>query len=289
MTFERAVRELTDSGLNLYRMALFTDGGVRVHQFQPCSRCCNSYSIAKAFVMTAVGMLADDGLLDVNRPVCTLLPGCRFAGMDPGWQLVTVEHALTHTLGVARGYLDIDTEDTRQYGTTDYLSLVFREPLKYLPGVHTQYTDAAFYLLSRVVEAVSGMPVDAFLQERLFTPLAFGETAWSRCPQGHPIGATGLYLECEDMLKLGVLYLNDGCCGGRRFLSSAWVQRAIAREYELHVMTPGGLIGKGGLYGQALVYSREHHFAAAVHAHLARADGERLIAYWDGIDQWTNE
>ncbi len=40
--------------------------------------------------------------------------------------------------------------------------------------------------------------------------LAFSEYAWSACPKGHTMSVTGLFVRCEDMVKLGKIYLENG-------------------------------------------------------------------------------
>ena len=75
---------------------------------------------------------------------------------------------------------------------------------------------------------ISGQTVDQLLNERLFQPMRFAEAAWSRCPQGFPIGATGLYLSAGDMVKLGALYRDGGVYEGKRLLSQAWTRRATS-------------------------------------------------------------
>ena len=279
--WDRLIDDIAKMKLNMYDLALYTPEGVRVHRFQPCNRCNNCYSVAKLFVMTAVGMLWDDGLLEMTDP---LEKHFRFpARIHPGWHLATVEHAMRHTLGFSQGFLDIDVEDMTRYPTDDYLSMIFQKPLDYVPGTHHQYSDAAFYLLCRLVDHVSGERMDRLLYRRLFRPMGFGEVAWSRCPKDYPLGATGLYMSAEDVLRLAVLFLHGGEYEGQRIVSSEWVRRAIAREYEFSVLGPGGLIGKGGMYGQMCAFSREQHFAIAWHGHMDDACGERLVSYLDEL------
>lgn len=284
MDFKKVVSGLQMLGMNLYDFALFDENGIRSHQFQPCNRCNNSYSVAKAFVMTAIGLLWDDGKLNVSDPLYKLFQADFPEGADPGWKLTTVDHALTHRLGFENGFLDIDAENATEYSTEDYLQIVLSHPLHYLPGTHRQYSDAAFYLLSRVVSRVAGVSVDLLLYQRLFRPMRFSEIAWSRCPHDFPIGATGMYVSAADMVKLGALYLDGGVWQGKRLISSEWVSKAISSEYEFQTMTPSGLIGKSGMYGQGIAFSFEKHFAVAWHAFEKGGNGKKLIEYLDGIE-----
>ena len=281
MTFEQLIPEIEQSGINLYGMAFYRNGEITEHRFQPAANCHNCYSVAKAFTMTAVGMLHDDGLIDVKKPIAHYMSSLMPSDVDPAWQIVTVEHALKHTIGYGEGFLDIDVEDVKSYGTRDYLDMVFRHKFTHLPGAQYQYSDAAYYLLSRLVAEVAGEKMDVFLNRRLFQPMDFQEVAWSHCPKDHPMGATGLYISAGDMVKLGALYLEGGVWNGQRLLSEEWIHKAIGNEYELRAKTAAGLIGKGGMYGQQLMFSREKNFAIAWHTHAHSEQVKRLIDFVD--------
>ena len=281
MDFERIVKDVAALNLNLYDFALYAPQGLSECKMQPCSNCSNSYSVAKLFVVTALGLLWDEGKIRMDDPIGMYFDIPQSA--DPRWKAATIDHAATHRLGFGEGFLDIDAEDVTQYPTEDYLSMVFAHPLAYDPGTESTYSDAAYYLLSRLAEKAAGETLDAFLNRRLLRPLAFREAAWSRCPQNHPIGATGLYISAGDMVKLAALYLQDGVWQGKRILSGEWVRMAIERGYELHPFGETGLTGKGGMYGQAAVFSRKKGFAAAWHAHECRENIERLWAYLDEL------
>lgn len=281
MDFDQIVRDMEALRLNLYDFALYTPSGIRMHRFQPCSNCLNSYSVAKLFVVTALGMLFDEGKIRMDDPIHRYFEIPKSA--SPRWQRVTIEHAVTHRIGFSEGFLDIDTEDTTAYPHEDYLEIVFGHPLAYEPGEHEQYSDAAYYLLSRLVSEVSGERLDAFVRRRLLAPLRFQEAAFSCCPLGHPIGATGLYIGAADMVKLSALYLEGGVWQGERLLSREWVDMAIGRHYEIHPYGERGLMGKCGMYGQAALFSKERRFAVAWHAHEKREGMKRLEAYFDGL------
>lgn len=245
--------------LNLYDMAVMTKDGLSHTRFQPASNCHNGYSVTKAFIVTAIGLLFDDGLLRPENRICDFLPV-----PEGRWRDVTLHHLLTHTTGAAKGFLDIDVEDVRAWDTEEYLDLAFAQPLPYEPGTHAQYSDGAFYILSRIVSAVSGETADALLLRRILRPMHFGETAWSRCPKGHPIGATGLYSQAQDVVKLGWLYLNDGVYEGQQLLSAEWTQLVRRSRYEFNPMDKGW-VGKGGMYGQRVAFHPGLNAAVAWH------------------------
>ncbi len=214
--------------------------------------CQNTYSVSKTFTATAVGLLWDKGILDLSEKVCDILRDkLPPEGMDPRFEDVTVEMALTHKAGLPGGHLDIDVAPAGAFGW-DYLDYLFRTPLIYAPGTDERYSDGAFYLLSRIVSTKCGIPMDTFLWKELFFPLGYQEMAWSRCPQGYPMGATGLYVGAADVARLGQVYLHGGMYRGKRLLSEAWCTMAPERNFALHWDSAHTHYAKGGMLGQII-------------------------------------
>ena len=191
-----------------YKITLIENGISETAIITPANGAQNSYSIAKAYTVTAIGMLYDQGLLDVNEKICDIFRDLLPSDMDPAWEEMTVHHLLKHRAGFNWGYLDIDNEDPVPIAGDDYLGYLFRTKLEYVPGTEERYSDAAFYMLSRVFSKKTGEKMDEYLLKHLFYPLEFREMAWSKCPSGYPMGATGLYVYTEDLAKLGELYKN---------------------------------------------------------------------------------
>ena len=276
-------QQIDQLGLNLYTVAVMTDDGLFHHRFQPCSLCHNGYSVTKAFAVTAIGLLYDDGLVRPEDRISRYLP--LPATADPRWQEVTVDHLLTHKTGAGHGFLDIDVEDVRAWQTDEYLDLAFAQPLPHAPGTQEVYSDGAFYLLSRIVSAACGQTMDELLLHRVLKPLNFGEVAWSRCPKGHPIGATGMYAQAQDVVKLGWLYLNGGLWQDQRILSPEWVELVLTRGYELRPM-PFGWIGKAGMYGQQVALHPQKRTAVAWYGFNPGAHLQPLLQciddFWKG-------
>ena len=253
------------------------DYNIRLQSIVPANPCCNCYSVAKAFTVTAIGLLYDRGLLTPDTLVTEVLSDFLPHGMDPKWHKVTLHHLMLHRAGFDQGLLDIDAEDASQFPSTDYLGIVLSAPLAYKPGTHYQYTDAAYYLLSRVIAKVSGCDLGDLLRPILMETMQFKEFAWSVCPQGYAMGATGLYLRTEDMVKLGILYLNGGMWKDTRVVSQEWVDIVLTNGYELKNIGDGWY-GKGGMYGQMLMLNPQKGLAVACHSFEKKFSHKVLIS-----------
>ena len=228
------------------------DGEPETVDLTATNRSQNIYSVAKLFGVTAIGILRDRGLVRLEDKVCDILAeDLPATGMDPRWKTVTVEMALAHRAGLPGGFLDIDVIPAKTFGE-DYLRYMLTYPLAYAPGTEERYSDGAYYLISRIAEKVSGVPLDDFIWREIGVPFGFEELAWSHCPQGHAIGATGLYISAADMAKLGALYLGGGAYQGHRIFSEAWRDLAVEKRFSLDPHRTGKYYAKGGMNGQKL-------------------------------------
>lgn len=258
--------------MNVYSLALMNEDGIQEVRIHPADLATNSYSVAKAFAMTAIGMLWDKGQIRVEDKVYDIMSEEFPEEFDPRWKEVTVEHVLTHKAGFEHGFLDIDVEDISEYPSDDFLKIVFSEPIVHEPGTEFVYTDAAYYLISRIVTKISGQRLDDFLRPVLFGTMKFQELAWSTCPHGYCMGATGLFIRTKDMVKLGFMYANDGCYFGERVVSEEWVKLVLEREYEFRRQGETGIYAKGGMCGQMLAFWPEQKMACAWHGYEIEKD-----------------
>ena len=90
MNTEHLIQDIASLGLNLYDFALYTPEGMFTHRFQPCNNCANSYSVAKLFVVTALGMLWDEGKIRMDDPLSLYFAIPQNA--DPRWHTATIEN-----------------------------------------------------------------------------------------------------------------------------------------------------------------------------------------------------
>lgn len=238
---------------NILRISEVHNGGeIETAEFTPSNPCQNTYSIAKVFTMTAIGILCDRGLVSLDEKICDIFRDELPENIDSRWEKATVEMALLHRLGFPGSFLDIDVNDSNEFGE-DFLKYCFTVTLEYTPGEGELYTDGAYYILSRIVSKKTGIHLDDFLWEEMFTKMKFREAAWSHCPMGFPIGATGLYINSEDIVKMGMVYLDGGLYRGERIVSEEWVKTAISKGYSLDFDKEKKIYYKGGMFGQKMI------------------------------------
>lgn len=255
-------REIIKSEDNFFSIAeIIGDGDPEVVELKRNNPCQDIYSVAKAFIVTAIGMCVDRGLLKVTDTVVDALGSACPETYHPYWKETTVHNLLLHQIHVTSS-LDIDSLDANSF-TEDYLNFFMNLDYLSKPGGERRYTDGAFYMLSRIVEEKVGESTDNFLWKELFYPLGFREAAWSHCPKGHAMGATGLYIRVGDMAKLGAIYLNGGVYKGRRYISEDWVNTVLTNGYELRRFDETDAYCKGGMYGQQLLVIPERNRVVA--------------------------
>jgi serine-type D-Ala-D-Ala carboxypeptidase len=120
---------------------------------------------------TAIMLLVQDGLLELDRPIAAYLPEWR--GIEDRAR-VTVRHLLNHTSGLpAGGPLRAATDRTR---VIDAMAAV---PLHSAPGRVHVYSDYGMILLAALAERIAGVRLDHFLEQRLFEPLGMEDTGFN--------------------------------------------------------------------------------------------------------------
>jgi CubicO group peptidase (beta-lactamase class C family) len=200
------------------------------------------HSVTKSFTSMAVGLAVADGLLSVDDAVLDFFPG--YAGpIDDNLRAMKLRHLLTMTSGHARGISGGSWRRLRSSWIEDFL----RQPTPYVPGAVFVYDSAASYMLSAIVQQVTGRKIDDYLGERIFQPMGMSEAMrWDIGTDGVNTGGNGLSCTSEDMLKLGILHLQDGAWQGRQLLPKDWVRDATGmqvRDVVLGVFTGDHYLG----------------------------------------------
>ena len=168
-------------------------------------------SNTKQFTAAAILLLEVQGKLKVSDLICAYIPQCPSA-----WGVITIKELLTHTSGIP-DYLNTLTDFVGYAGpplTPLQVIAHFRDlPLEFAPGTTWRYSNSGFFLLGYIIEQVSGLSYEAFLQKNILTPLNLRDTGYNHNSNGVAIGYTNGYsatpAEPEDpslLYAAGALY-----------------------------------------------------------------------------------
>ncbi len=205
-------------------------------------------SLSKVIGTTSAAMmLCDKGKLKLSDKVYKYLPAFNNNGKDK----ITIKNLLVHNSGLIayRNYMKL-------YKTKEeVLNSIMNEQLQYPVGSKTIYSDLNMIVLQQVIEKITGMGLDEFLNEKLFLPLKMTRTMynppkelWYYCPPttvkpagkknnrgvvhdgnafilGGVSGHAGLFSTAEDLAVFAQLMLQEGSYGKKQFIKSSTIKK----------------------------------------------------------------
>ena len=178
------------------------------------------YSCSKSFTATAVGFAVNEGKLSVNDKVISFFPEDLPSQISPYLAELKIKDLLSMSVGHEK-------EPSTIIATSDnWVKEFLNTPIKFQPGTKFLYNSPATYMLSAIVQKVTGQKVIDYLKPRLFDPLSISGIDWEVDPKGINTGGWGLRLKTEDMAKFGQLFLQKGMWNGKQILPGSWVEEA---------------------------------------------------------------
>ena len=196
------------------------------------------YSHSKSFTSSAIGLLVDDGKLDLDERVAEIFHDWAPTSQSDNLKALRVRDLLTMNVGA--DYTDAERKDL----SGDWAKLFLSNDIQRRPGTGFKYDSAATYMLAAIVERKTGRRLMDFLGERLFQPIGIAK-AWSTTsPQGIACGGWGMNMTTRELARFGQLYLQKGTWNGKTVLSPEWTALATARhtwsgDIKVHAETIG--------------------------------------------------
>jgi D-alanyl-D-alanine carboxypeptidase len=187
-------------------------------------------SMTKIFTAAAVMQLVQEGRISLDEPVIQIL-----RELPSTWSAITIRHCLSHTSGLPDVLTD-DVNATTVSGDRDTaLAEVAKQPLK-PAGAASVYNQTGYVLLGMIIERMSGMSYERFVQSHLFNPAGmktaqFGD-AWAIIP-----GRADLYTTLDVTADHTKLLMRDG----RPVVLTDKILR-YGSKYMPDYMAPAGLL-----------------------------------------------
>ncbi len=186
------------------------------------------YSLSKAFTSTAVGLAVAEGRLSVEDKISSFFKADLPETVSENLAAMRVKDLLTMTTGHDKE----PTPNMRADGNKNWIKVFLAHPVDHTPGTHFVYNSGATYMLSALVQKLTGEPVLTYLKPRLFAPLGIEGADWEVDPNGINAGGWGLRVRTEDIAKFGQLYLQKGVWNGKQLLPAAWVADATKSQVQ---------------------------------------------------------
>lgn len=284
MMLEKLLTEIDVREWNTFAVIIAKDGKIiDSHYRRDKNALLPQYSVTKAFMSCAAGILWDSKRLLLDQYIGYYLPQIQSSNNER-LKRVKVKHLLMNAMGNSRGYLF--EADRHSYIFDDYLELIISMPLKYMAGQKFVYSNSNFYLLSRIIESITGQKADDFVKDNIFLPLEITEYKAVRCPTDHFLGGSGLFLKTSDMVKLGILFGNYGIYRDQRILSKDYIIEAFSPQIRLNskerygyafMMKDSRNVFVPGNYNQILFIDKADNVVVAVNSDVRPSDTGTLM------------
>lgn len=210
------------------------------------------FSMSKSFTSIAVGICYDEGLLSLEDRLEKFFPlECYESGNERSRE-ITISNLLTMSSG--HNACSMEAIRNSNNGPKTFLSI----PLDHESGTEFNYNTGATYMLSAIVQKVTGMKLVDYLYDRLFKPLNIPKPYWA-CSGGNICeGGVGLFISSNDICKFATMLYNNGVYNGKRIVSEEYLALATSKR----IITPPATIDWIQGYGYQFWINRENGFRA---------------------------
>ena len=246
-----------------------------------------SWSVAKSFVSTLIGIARDEGLIkSLEDKVSVYLPELEGSayGAASIKNLLQMSSGVdfTEDYGAAGGNTVLATSSVQVMLNKAWIlglsldgQLAGYEKFEE-PGTRFYYRSSDTHVLSAIVRRIYDRPFEEILAEKLWQPLGMTSKASWNTATSTPVGFCCLNATTRDYAKLGSLFLNNGNWNSKQIVSKTWVDEATIpsdahvqpmnargnRGYQYQWWVPKDYDGEffaNGIWGQSIWVSRKHN------------------------------
>jgi CubicO group peptidase (beta-lactamase class C family) len=237
----QAVSRVRDEAVNLHSLIMIRNGYVIFEAYVPPydkDTLHNVKSVTKSVMSALVGIAFEEGILDsLDQTVSEYFPEYITDDLDPRKRSITLRHLLTMTSG-----LDLDENGpilNGIFGSNDWIETTLARPMSEDPGRRFLYSTALSHTMSGILSRASEQSLLELCNHYLFGPLGINGIQWKQDPKGYYYGGAELFMTPRDMMKFGLLFLNQGRWGGEQVVPDEWV-RESTRDHMVGIEADDG-------------------------------------------------
>ena len=190
------------------------------------------YSVSKSFTSTAIGFAISEGLISLDTKVVDIFPDYPPKKADERFEKLTVQNLLKMSSGKQPSFLSDKSK-------VDWIEDYINSPWKFEPGEKFLYINENIFMLSAIINRVTGMSMREYLEPRLFKPLGIDFPFWETDRNGIEAGGWGLYIKTEDIAKLTLCYQQKGMYNGVQVIPEEWTVMATKKQISNEYNRPG--------------------------------------------------
>lgn len=224
-----------EKGLDYHSLMVIRNGKVAVEWYnEPFDKNTthSMYSVSKSFTATAVGFAVSEGLISLDDKLLDFFPEYAPENPDGRFEKLTVHNLLRMSSGKQPSFLS-------DKGKVDWIEDYINSPWVFEPGEKFLYINENIFMLSAIVNKVTGMSMREYLRPRLFESLGIDFPFWETDRNGIEAGGWGLYLKTEDLAKFMLCYLKGGKYKGEQVIPAEWVRLASSKQIDNEYNRPG--------------------------------------------------
>lgn len=186
-------------------------------------------SQTKSIVSLLLGIAIDKGFIkNENEAVQEFFPGYIIPG-DSLKSVLTIKDVLTMSAGFDWEEMiplnDPNNDNINMFNSDNYLHYALSKQV-IRPSTEFKYNSGCPMIVAGIIEKAVKMPLDKFAEKYLFKPLDISRYHWIKDSTGFCHAGGGLYLRPGDMLKIGVMVMNNGKWNNKQIISEDWISKA---------------------------------------------------------------
>lgn len=181
----------------------------------------NVHSIAKTITSIGLGIfLSENQQISLEDKVLDYSPEYKeFASI--GTEKITIKNLLHMQSG--KHIQSLLQKNDNELWNSDWLLWFFEYPMNENPGEKYFYSSHCCYVIGRLIEKISKKDVNEYLNEKLWSKLKIPIPQWDLCPSGYTNCAGNLWINCDDLSKIGRLILNQGIIGENNIFKNNYI------------------------------------------------------------------
>lgn len=205
------------------------------------------YSVSKSIVSLAVGLMIDEGKLNLDDKVVQFFEDKVPQNIHPYLEQTTIRDLLMMAAPHStKTYTPFDS---------DWAKTFFDKMPSYPPGTIFSYNTVATVILSTIIERISRVTFLEYMRDKLLDPIGFSKDAWCiKTPEGTSWGGSGVICTLRDMVKLAYVTMNKGRWNDLQLISEEYITAATSKQID------NSISGNHG-YGYQMWIEKEKGFS----------------------------